>query len=179
MKETLKTMDRITYEHLSHQIAKSLYGTDEWKKAAVIGITVSHFPEVDTWQIIRKGWEEGKKMVIPKCIPASKEMMFRSISSFNQLESVYFGLFEPMEEETEAITRDAIDTLIVPGLAYDREGYRIGFGGGYYDRFLMDLKAKTISLAFQKQIESSLPRETYDIPVGKIITDQEIIICRQ
>ncbi|MBS4222432.1 5-formyltetrahydrofolate cyclo-ligase [Lederbergia citrea] len=178
VKERLKSMDRMTYEHGSYLIANKLIHTEEWKNADVIGITVSHFPEVDTWQLIRKGWEQGKNMVIPKCIPAKKEMNFKRITAFNQLESVFYGLFEPMDSETKRIDKNDIDLLIVPGLAYSKEGFRIGFGGGYYDRFLKGYHGATLSLAFAVQLLDYIPVESHDLPVSKIITEKSVINCQ-
>ncbi|MBS4217148.1 5-formyltetrahydrofolate cyclo-ligase [Bacillus sp. FJAT-49711] len=176
-KDRLNSLDRITYEHHSYLIANKLFQSNEWKKTEIIGVTISHFPEVDTWQIIRKGWEEGKKIVIPRCNPAEKKMVFREITSFNQLETVFFGLLEPIEAETNQIINRDIPLLIVPGLVFNREGYRIGFGGGYYDRFLTDFHGATISLCFSLQISDNISIENHDIPVKKIITENEIISC--
>lgn len=84
-------------------------------------------------------------------------------------------MFEPKEHETDAVSKEEIDLVIVPGLLYNRAGYRVGFGGGYYDRFLKDYRGYTISLAFSFQLIDHLPHEEYDIPVGKMITEKEII----
>ncbi|MBS4199670.1 5-formyltetrahydrofolate cyclo-ligase [Bacillus sp. FJAT-49732] len=174
-KEKLKSLDRITYEHQSYTIANKLFQTNEWKNAEMIGITVSHFPEVDTWQLIRRGWEEGKKIVIPKCYPSDKKMEFRQITAFDQMVTVFFGLFEPIETKTMMAEKKEIDLLLVPGLVFNRQGYRIGFGGGYYDRFLTEFNGNTISLCFSMQISENIPIENHDIPVNKIITENEMI----
>lgn len=176
--DRLSSIDRIAYEQMSYAIAKRLMKTPEWQSAKSIGITVSNFPEVDTWQLIRSGWEQGKKIVVPKCIPLTKEMKFREITTFDQLENVFHHLFEPIEAITNKVHKKDIDLLIVPGLAYDKKGYRIGFGGGYYDRFLEDFHGKTLSLAFSSQIIDHIPIESYDLPVKKIVTDKEMIICQ-
>lgn len=175
MKETLSNLSRPIYEDYSYKIASRLYDEEEWKMAQVIGITVSKPPEVDTYQIIRKAWESGKRIVVPKCLPKEKRLSFRTLSEFSQLESVYYGLFEPIVEKTNEVESTAIDLLIVPGLAYTREGFRIGFGGGYYDRYLTDFSGKTLSLAFNEQLVPSFDVEEHDIPVSKIITNQAVI----
>lgn len=166
----LAKLDKPLYEHLSYEIARTLYRDSLWKNAKTIGITISRFPEVDTYQIIRKAWEEGKQVVIPKCLPKNREMVFRELKRFNQLESVYSGLLEPIKAKTKEVSIHNIDLLIVPGLAFTTEGFRLGFGGGYYDRYLMKYKGNTIALAFEQQIVSSLPIESHDLPVGKIFT---------
>ncbi|WP_066312209.1 5-formyltetrahydrofolate cyclo-ligase [Bacillus sp. FJAT-29814] len=175
MKAILSNLSEQIYEDYSNKIAQTLYQQDEWKKSATIGITISRVPEVDTYPIIRKAWESGKRVVVPKCDPKEKVLSFRTLTDFSQLESVYFGLLEPIIEETTEMDPKEIDLLIVPGLAFTREGYRLGFGGGYYDRFLLDFTGKTISLAFPEQMIPRFPIEKFDIPVSKIITTNEII----
>ncbi|KAB2338519.1 5-formyltetrahydrofolate cyclo-ligase [Cytobacillus depressus] len=172
--EELAKIQKPVYEQLSYQIANNLFQDEIWKEANTIGITISKPPEVDTYQIIRRAWEEGKKVVIPKCLPQNKELDFRTLSRFDQLESVYYGLFEPIESMTIAVAPTDIDLLIVPGLKFTKNGYRLGFGGGYYDRYLTNYVGRTVSLAFQRQIADGIPIETHDIPVEKIITDVKV-----
>jgi 5-formyltetrahydrofolate cyclo-ligase len=175
MRETLSKLTKPLYEDLSTTIAYRLYEHPDWKEAQVIGITISMLPEVDTYQIIKKSWELGKQVVIPKCSPKEKKLSFRTLTAFSQLESVFHGLLEPIEAETIEVGPDQIELLIVPGLAYTREGYRIGFGGGYYDRFLKDYHGSTISLAFNSQVIPHIPVEVHDVPVSTIITNNEVI----
>ncbi|MBS4209598.1 5-formyltetrahydrofolate cyclo-ligase [Bacillus sp. FJAT-50079] len=176
MSDYLNEMDEMTYKKKSGQIADRLIDTTEWIKAETIAITISQFPEVETRRLIKEGWAQGKIISVPKCIPASKEMVFKKITSFDQLESAYYGLLEPIEE-TEAIEKEQLQLIIVPGLIYNRSGYRIGFGGGYYDRYLKRFQGKMISLAFAEQIIDDIPTEAHDIPVHKIITNKEVISC--
>jgi 5-formyltetrahydrofolate cyclo-ligase len=178
LRETLSNLSKSRYEELSKQITSQLYQDEDWKHSKIIGITISKFPEVDTYQIIRKAWELGITVVVPKCYPKEKKMSFRIISDFSQLESVFYGLLEPIEEKTKLINHEDIDLILVPGLGYTKEGYRIGFGGGYYDRYLKDYSGKTISLAFQSQIIPSFKTEYFDIPVAKIITNEEVIVVK-
>jgi 5-formyltetrahydrofolate cyclo-ligase len=178
MKERLTGLTKPNYEDYSYKIARNLFNEDDWKQAEVIGITISKEPEVDTYQIIRRAWESGKVVVAPKCHPKEKVLSFHKITRFSQLESVFYGLLEPIEEHTTEVKSDDINLLIVPGLAYTREGYRLGFGGGYYDRYLPDFKGKTISLAFHFQVLPQFPIEKHDIPVSKLITNDEVITIK-
>jgi 5-formyltetrahydrofolate cyclo-ligase len=175
MKELLSGLSKQTYEDYSNKIAQNLYQQEEWMESKIIGITISRKPEVDTYPIITKAWQEGKCVVVPKCSPENKNLSFRTLTDFSQLESVYFGLLEPIIEETAEINPEEIDLLIVPGLAFTRDGFRLGFGGGYYDRFLANFNGNTVSLAFSEQIIQQFPIEEFDIPVSKIITVREVI----
>ena len=170
--KALKSFDKCMYEDYSFKIAQTLYQLPIWKDANTIALTISRSPEVDTWQIIRKCWMDGKQVVVPKCIPETKQMVFKQITSFTQLESVYFGLYEPKENETMEVHHQNIDLMIVPGVAFNKQGFRIGFGGGYYDRYLQHFSGDTISLAFSQQLYDDIPIEKHDISVKSIITEK-------
>lgn len=175
MKERLSGLSKPYYEDYSYKIARQLYDQEEWIQADIIGVTISKEPEVDTYQIIRKAWESGKEVVVPKCHPKEKTLSFHKITQFSQLESVFYGLFEPIIDQTIEVGYEDIDLLIVPGLAYTRDGFRLGFGGGYYDRYLPPYKGKTISLAFHLQVIPHIPVQEHDIPISKLITNEEVI----
>jgi 5-formyltetrahydrofolate cyclo-ligase len=176
IKAKLSELSLPQYEDQSYKIAQQLFLTEDWIEAATVAVTVSKVPEVDTFQIIRKGWEQGKRMVVPKCEPNTRKLDFRELKHFSELESVFYGLFEPIVSETISVNPDDIDLVVVPGLAFSKNGYRLGFGGGYYDRFLANYQGKRISLAFKDQIVSEIPVESHDIPVEKIITSGGVII---
>ena len=176
-KALLSALERHVYEHKSYLIASRLYETEEWKRSETIAVTVSNFPEVDTWQIIRKGWEEGKRVLVPKCVPMDKELNFYYLDSFAGLEKVFYGLFEPAPEKNILADPADIDLVIVPGLAFMKSGYRLGFGGGYYDRFLVNYQGSTLSLAFQEQLVEEVPVQEFDIPVDTIVSEGVVMEC--
>jgi 5-formyltetrahydrofolate cyclo-ligase len=176
MKDRLSKLSKPLYQDYSYKIARRLFEDDDWINAKTIGITLSKQPEVDTYQIIHKAWELGKQVAVPKCLPNEKKLSFRIITEFSQLESVFYGLLEPIVDVTTEVVPEQIDLLIVPGLVYIKEGYRLGFGGGYYDRFLQYYKGNTLSLAFDCQVVPSIPIEKHDKPVSKIITNREVIV---
>lgn len=168
--EQLSDEKRVKY---TGQLAEQLSNLVEWQQAKTIGITISIPPEISTYSIIELAWQEGKKVAVPKCYPKEKTMEFKFISSFDQLESVYSGLLEPVNG-TETTAVNEMDLIIVPGLAFTKEGHRLGFGGGYYDRFLTTYKGNTLALAFPFQLVDDLPMEMHDIPVQKIITPDHV-----
>ena len=174
--EHMNSLSEEQYTTLSEQIAFSLYAQKEWAEAKTIGITLSMENEVNTYPIIEKAWEEGKKVVVPKCNKGTRTMSFRKISNFDQLEIVYMNLREPIPARTEEVNADDIDLQIVPGVAYTERGERIGYGGGYYDRYLLHYKGKTLSLAYSFQIVEHIPVEPFDKNVEKIITEKGTVV---
>lgn len=177
MKEKLQQMDDITYYELSAAIQKNLESLPEWQIAKTVALTISSEREVNTYAIIQNAWRQGKRVAVPKCLPGSKEMDFRILTSYDELETVYFGLKEPIPSKTEQVSADQIDLAIVPGLVYDRRGFRIGYGGGYFDRWLTKYKGNALSLAFSLQLVPKLPEEGFDIAVQQIVTENEVMIC--
>ncbi|MEM1502169.1 5-formyltetrahydrofolate cyclo-ligase [Domibacillus sp. 8LH] len=177
IKQQLAAMSRPVYEQKSFQIARRLYALPEWQESNKIAVTISADFEVDTWQIIRSAWLAGKKICVPKCHPDTKAMYFYQLEKFEDLETAYAGLYEPIPQNTTLIDAKEIELMIVPGLLFNRKGFRVGFGGGYYDRFLSSYIGQTISLAFSIQLRPDIPVEGHDIPVQKVLTDSETILC--
>lgn len=175
LQQGLQKMSQSLYEHYSKKIASILFELEEWKSADTIAITVSRKPEVDTYAIISHAWDNGKTVVVPKCFPNNRTMKFYTLKSFQELETVFYGLKEPILSKTVEMDKKDIDLVIVPGLGFTSQGYRLGFGGGYYDRFLIDYNGKTISLAFSEQLVDTLPIEPHDIPVGKLVTSEGVV----
>ena len=177
IKARLAAMKVEEREEKTKQIHHSLFCLQEWKEARIVGVTISIANEIDTFLIIQRAWDEGKQVAAPKCLPETKELTFHLLTSYSELEDSFYGLKEPNPEKTKTISGGKIDFLLVPGLLYDRSGYRIGYGGGYYDRFLAKAKPFTCVLAYSQQLMSQpLPHEDFDIPVDRIITEQEVIV---
>lgn len=175
----LKTITQEEHHERSNEIKERLMNIDEFKKASVIGITISRNPEVNTWPIIEAAWTLGKRVAVPKCDSKNRSMDFRLITSFEQLETVYMNLLEPIITETESVLKEHVDLQIVPGVVFSIAGYRIGFGGGFYDRYLESYEGRKISLAFGIQTAQNIPIGKYDLPVDKILTEKETINCKE
>jgi 5-formyltetrahydrofolate cyclo-ligase len=173
----LNNINRTEHLKKSLEITNRVLASDEFRSADTIGITISRYPEVDTRPLIEAAWAAGKRIAVPKCIHATREMDFRLITSYDSLETVYMGLLEPITDETVSVGKKGIDLQIVPGVVFSDEGYRIGFGGGYYDRYMSDYNGATLSLAFVTQTSHRIPIENHDIPVDRIITEENEITC--
>jgi 5-formyltetrahydrofolate cyclo-ligase len=173
----LKEIAETDREHLSETISQHLFRTKWWKNASIIGVTVAKSFELNTEYIINKAWSEKKIVCVPKCFPKQdKRMVYYRIQNFNQLEEAHFGLLEPNPDETVPVNAKDIDLLLVPGVLFSKDGYRIGFGGGYFDRFLQKYQLLTVALAYSQQIVDELPFDQHDLPVQHIITEKGIIL---
>lgn len=175
MQEYLMKQTESEREVKSDHIFNKVIVLDDWKKATCIGITISRTFEVNTRKLIKQAWREGKQVAVPKCIPVTREMIFYLISSFDQLETVYAGLCEPKMNETKLILSNVLDLIIIPGMAFTQHGHRLGFGGGYYDRFLNTYDGNLLALAFDFQIQPCLPMESHDVGVNQIVTEKRVI----
>ncbi len=175
--ETLHNLDYLVREQKEYLVSRKLFQMSEWNKADTIGITVSKQPEIHTWEMIKRAWEEGKTVCVPKCIPKTKELHFYVLTSFTQLEKVYYDLYEPNPDKVSFIDKKKLDLILVPGLGFTKEGFRLGFGGGYYDRYLENFPGCTIALAFSEHLLKELPVEPFDVPVNKIVTEDGVINC--
>lgn len=175
IKDRLKGISIKDFENHCNRIHEHLFSASEWVQADTIAITISTDLEIQTSAIIEKAWKENKKVAVPKCNPKDRSMIFRYIQDFSQLETVYYHLQEPIQETTEEAQKTELDLIIVPGLVFDEQGFRIGFGGGYYDRYLQDFKGNTISLLMKEQLCKQVPREEYDIPVRTLILPNGVL----
>ncbi|RWZ60073.1 5-formyltetrahydrofolate cyclo-ligase [Halobacillus fulvus] len=176
-KKAMNTLKALTSDErlsIEQGIYNHLFNSAYWKNAKTIGVTVSRGFEWETRPIIEKGWQENKTIVVPKCMPETKGMQFYILTSFDQLESVYFGLQEPDPELTLPVGKHTIDLLLVPGLLYNLEGFRIGFGGGFYDRFLTDYEGTSMLVASVMQQHEPLPVESFDQKVDFLLTETGI-----
>lgn len=160
---------------IENKLNTTLFSSALWKKSKVIGITISNDIEWDTTCIIKEAWDKGKIVCAPKTYPDEHKLVFYTINSFEQLKTQYYGLQEPDPTQTIAFEKKLIDLLIVPGLLFDKNGFRLGFGGGYYDRFLVDFPNVTISLLSKIQLIDQIPTEPFDIPIDYLIVEDELV----
>jgi len=178
MKVQLSILSIDEYQLYSTEIENLFFRENIVQNSSIIGITISAFPEVHTKGIIQRLWDMGKSVVVPKCSPKERSMKFYIIESFEQLEVVYMQLLEPDPLKTILVQSADIDLLVVPGIVYNKSGYRIGYGGGYYDRFLKSYLNHTMSLAFECQLSDEVIPESFDLPVDQIITNKQVIHCK-
>ncbi|HLQ73808.1 MAG TPA: 5-formyltetrahydrofolate cyclo-ligase [Bacillota bacterium] len=177
-KEVINRLQQLSKEEIDDiqgRLHNHLFNSELWSEASSIGVTVSQGFEWNTRPIIERAWEEGKTVSVPKCDPKEKKLQFYKLRSYDQLEKVYYGLLEPNPEQSEATDKQNINLLIVPGVVFNKEGYRIGFGGGFYDRFLVDYPNEMVSLLSSHQLAEDIPVESHDIPVNHMMTEEGFI----
>ncbi|MBM7614248.1 5-formyltetrahydrofolate cyclo-ligase [Alkaliphilus hydrothermalis] len=166
----------------SSRIIKNLDALEYFTNAVNIMLYLSFRNEVDTKDLIVKLLKENKRVFIPVTVPKTKELVVSElINPDADLELGHFGVMEPKQEALRPVTPETLDLVIVPGVAYDERGYRIGYGGGYYDRFLPKLMPNTpkVSIAFELQMIDQVDDDSFDIPVDFIITEERIISCKK
>lgn len=168
-------IDNNTKEEMDREIFNKLINLDLYKEAKNIFIYLSFGSEIDTKPIIDRALEEGKEVYIPKVYKINKEMRAIRLNTFEDLEKNSMGILEP-KDDFNFIAKEKIDLIIVPGAVFDFKGNRIGYGGGYYDRFLSNIKDKRnkIVLAYNLQIVDNIEAEEHDIKVDYIITNSRI-----
>lgn len=174
-KEMLAKLAEVNPEkrkEIEQKLLDNLLTTELWKNAQTIGIYLSFGNEWETRGIIEEAWKQGKQVTIPKTIPETKEMKFYQIDNYSQVQKGHFDIEEPIIDRTTFIEKHKIDLLIVPGVVFSADGYRVGFGGGYYDRFLTDFIHPTISLVWSEQLIQTVPTNKYDLPVQYILTEK-------
>lgn len=148
------------------EILNAFYATEYWQKAKKIALIKPLPIEFNTMKIVSTGWQQKKSFAMPK-VAAGGQMDFYTITSETTFHRTSFGVEEP--ESTNVMEPSEIDLLIVPGVVFSSKGYRIGFGGGFYDRYLTKYQGATCSLVFSEQIQEQWKPEQYDLPVQEII----------
>ncbi|MFH1234747.1 MAG: 5-formyltetrahydrofolate cyclo-ligase [Candidatus Diapherotrites archaeon] len=159
-------------------IARRAFSLSEIQSAGTISCYVNSGSEVRTDSLIEDLLDAGKKVVVPTVLDSQK-MEMRCILSLNDLQKKN-RFFEPKGCCIKVEDCSEIDAIFVPGTAFDKTGHRLGYGKGYYDRFLAKLPAgiPIIGLAFECQLVEKIPAEKHDIRVHKIVTEKRAIRCR-
>ncbi|WP_425387209.1 5-formyltetrahydrofolate cyclo-ligase [Alteribacter aurantiacus] len=177
VKSRMAEMSSQLLKEKTSTIHHNLFNQAEWDDALTIGITLSVGREIDTYTIFSKALSCNKRVAAPKCNPETNTLTFYLINTLDDLEDSFYGLKEPDPNRCKKIAGKDIDLLLVPGVVFSEDGYRVGYGGGYYDRFLSANKELlTCSLAFDCQMKKEIPVEDHDQSVKKIITEERILI---
>lgn len=164
----------------SRHIFKRLITMDIYKNSAAIMAYIDFRNEVETMPLIEHCLSENKRVVVPVCIKENHELLLSELKDpQRELTPSTYGVPEPAPEYLRPFPKEDLDLILVPAVAYDEQGFRIGYGAGYYDRFFGGLtrKVPSIGLAFELQIIDRVPTEPTDRPVDYIITEKRLINC--
>lgn len=131
--------------------------------------------EVDTRPLIEYALNDGKTVAVPRCVENTRNMEFYIIKSLEDLEAGSFGVMEPIKHKCEKLHDLSKGVCIVPALAFDKDGYRLGYGKGYYDRFLNNYSGRIIGVSYSFCVCDELPRGRYDKKVSSIITEKRVM----
>lgn len=160
------------------KIAVNIRKLKEYSPARTLLIYMSTPMEVDTRKIIENAWADGKKVAVPRCIPGTRDMEFHYIESFEELHSGTFSVLEP--QESKPIVTDFSGCLmIVPGMQFDMQGYRIGYGKGYYDRYMVKFKGISVGICYAEELKPFMYHGRYDRAVNIVLTDKKIRTCKR
>ena len=158
-------------KELDKRLSQQFLSLDEYKSCKTLFAFVSTPIEVDTSVIISTALKDGKQVAVPKCRDKSGLMDFFYITSTDCLKKGAFSIMEPDEALCERVTDLSDGLCLVPGLCFDRQGYRIGFGKGYYDRFLEEFGGTTVGICYSRCVEKELPRGIFDRNTDILVTE--------
>jgi 5-formyltetrahydrofolate cyclo-ligase len=157
----------------SSAIHRRVLSHPAWQRARTVGAYIALPDEVQTHSLLRLARECGKQLAAPIVDPLKQRLTFHKLSRLADVCLRRPGLLEP--SRSHPVAHEQLDLVLVPGIGFDERGFRLGFGKGYYDRFLETCRAFRMGLAFENQLTSLLPTKSWDIPVNCIVTEKRLI----
>jgi 5-formyltetrahydrofolate cyclo-ligase len=157
------------------RITKYLLDLPGFQTARLVLLYASFKSEADTLQLIRHCLMQGKRVSVPKVDRERVELLLYEIKSLEDLVTGYFGIPEPTASVDRLTRVQDMDLIIVPGVAFDPQCNRLGYGKGFYDKLLRLKRSPAIALAYEEQMVASIPAESHDIKMDGIITDKGIL----
>ncbi|OPL07386.1 MAG: hypothetical protein AVO33_05630 [delta proteobacterium ML8_F1] len=170
-----QTMEAVTEKSMA--ILENLKTFEAAFKGRKVMIFIDFGKEVQTRAFIDYFQALGCTLVIPRVDTASKAMRLYPYVSWDELYRSPFGILEPRENPALELKPVDLDVIITPGVVFDRHGYRIGYGGGFYDRLFAKTRPDTLKIAigFDLQLTDEVPRDPYDLPVDHLVTETQIL----
>ncbi|OOM76265.1 putative 5-formyltetrahydrofolate cyclo-ligase [Clostridium puniceum] len=178
--EKRNNIDLIKKEEMDKKILDQFYESKYYKEAEKIFIYISYASEINTKEIINKALKDKKKIYVPRTEFETRHMDAVEIIGLDNLIESKYGILEPSIKEKH-IDPNELDLIVVPGVAFDRNGGRMGYGAGFYDRYFKKINKENISrivklaLAYELQMLDKVPMNARDVPVDYIITENEFI----
>ncbi len=170
MRRRRKTLTYGQVHEKSETIRYKLEGKKAFKEAKTIMMYISAYKEPETLPIIERLLEQGKRVIVPVSSTETNTIVPTYIESLSELTKGAYGIPEP--SIIRPVKKEDIEVIVIPGIAFDMHRNRLGFGKGYYDKFLEDMNAKKIALCYDFQIVDDLPADDHDIPMDLILTEE-------
>jgi 5-formyltetrahydrofolate cyclo-ligase len=159
-------------DEYSRLILKCIFEMEEFRRAQVVMAYCGFGSEVDTAPLLREIVARGKRLLLPKVNRAARALDVYEVRDLEKdLVIGGWGIREPEPERCEAVRTGDVELVIVPGVAFDRSGGRIGYGKGYYDGLLAGCRAVTVGAAFEVQVFERVPMEAHDVRIGRVVTE--------
>lgn len=166
IREQKRAMTEAEIVERSEKLGVLFASSELYRNAQTIYAYLPYNQEVRTVPMLERAMKDGKRVAVPKVY--GEEMKFLYITDLNRVEKGYAGIPEPMGDEP--VAQDPTALVLMPGLAFDREGHRIGYGGGFYDKFLAaEPGHPTVALCYEFQMVERIPTEEFDVPVDQVI----------
>lgn len=143
----------------------------QYQRNSILLIYVSTPIEVDTFRIIHQAIVDGKRVAVPRCVPDTRNMEFYYIDSTDELSPGMFGVLEPTVNPERLYKESDGGLCIVPAFSYDWRGFRLGYGKGYYDRFLSQFEGNMVGICYSECVQRLLPHGRFDRPVELLVTE--------
>lgn len=159
---------------LDRMILQKLLTLREYERASTVFCYVSKEFEVNTIPILEHTLSSGRRLAVPHCIPGTPYMDFYEIHSLDDLAPGSFGLLEPKIEVCQKVTDLSSGLCILPGFCFDRQGYRLGYGKGYYDRFLSAFSGSSAGICYTSFVVDALPHGYFDRCADIMVTEKYI-----
>lgn len=175
--EWRKSLSRSEKQRMDFKIQSKVMNLWKFREVSTVLLYCAKPVEIDTKLLIERASALGKTVAVPRCVPGTREMDFYVITSFDDLEAGAFGVLEPIPERCRKLSDFTSSVCIVPALVYDKQGFRLGYGKGYYDRFLSGYKGNCIGLAYSDWVKESLPHGKFDRKVDIIVTEKDNYFC--
>ena len=162
-------------EEKSRAVGDGVLALPAYQKARQVLLYLSKGSEVDTWEVFAQAVAEGKEVYAPRCLDGEGTMGFFQVTSPQELLQGRFGLWEPDPRRCAPWRRREGALCLVPVIAFDRQGYRLGYGKGYYDRFLAGFSGTAAGLCFRELALERLPRGPQDRRVDVLVTEAGVL----
>jgi len=172
-KQLLDARDGLSLDFMkitSKEIQENLRKIDLYRNAKTIGAYYSIGSEVKTQDILQEILNAGKELALPKVV--KDDLVFKKISNFSELEPGNFSVMEP-KDKCEVVKN--LDVILVPAIALSKDGFRLGYGFGYYDKYLHGKKSTAIALSYAKQVIRSFPVDDHDVKMNFIVTEDKVL----